>query len=171
MAFVSQAPIRRNSHLVPAALALGLAGLLSPVHLSLFGQSWPLTWLAFAVMALWPRQASPVPSALLLFAGGLWVDWATLGAPGQWALVFALTYAVVRPDQSEPMRGLGTSVWRVVMALLVGVPVFVLSGWFVYGAWPDGLALGRGLLVLLVTLPLIAVLRDVFAGRLTREDH
>lgn len=171
MTFLPTTVVRRNSHLVPAGLALALTGLMSPLHITLAGQSWPLIWLPFAVVALWPRQASALPSAFLLFAGGLWVDVATLGAPGQWPLVFLTTYAVLRPDWSEPGRGLVRGFLRTVQALLVGVPVLLLSGWAVWTGWPDAAMLGRGLAVLLLSLPLIIVLRDLFAGRLSSDDY
>ena len=168
--YAASAPVRRNSHLIPAALALAVAGLLSPLHVSLFNVSWPLVWLPFAVVALWPRQASAVPSAVILFFGGLWVDVATLGALGQWPLIFLVTYAVVRPDMAEPGGGVARSLARVATALLVAVPVLALSGRFVYGVWPDWGVVGRGLFVLIVSLPFIALLRDLFAGRLSRDD-
>lgn len=171
MAVVSNtAPVRRNSHLVPAVLALAVCGLVSPLHVTLFGASWPLIWLPLAVVALWPRQASALPSAVLLLLGGLWVDWATLGAPGQWALVFLVTYAVMRPDQSEPRRGLISAYARAGLALLVAVPVLALVGRGVYGVWPDWLVLGRGVSVMLLALPAIALIRDLLAGRASRYD-
>ena len=170
MAFVNPAPIRRNSHLVPTAVALALAGLFSPVHLTLFDQPWSLVWLPFVILSLWPRQAGPVASCILLFLAGLWVDWATLGATGQWPFVFLVTYAVIRPDQAERVRGLTVAFVRLAKALLVGGPVFVLSGWLVYGAWPDWIALGRGIFVAVVMLPLVAFARDMFAGRLAGDD-
>lgn len=171
MTFVSTTSARRNSHLVPAALALALTGLLSPLHINLLGQTWPLVWLPFAVVALWPRQASAVPSAVLLFIGGLWVDVATLGAPGQWPLVFLATYSILRPDWAEPGRGVLRGILRVIQALAVGVPVLLLSGWAVWGGWPDWAALGRGVAVLWVALPFLIVLRDLLGHRMSRDDY
>lgn len=170
MAYASASLPRRNGHLLPAAVALLLAGMAAPLHIVLGGASWPLIWLPFSIVALWPRQVAALPSAILLLLGGLWVDWTTLGATGQWASVFLITYAVVRPDLAESVRGMVSGLARTGQALLIGLPVLVLTGRVVYGLWPDVMALSRGLLVLLLLLPLIIVIRDLFAGRLSRND-
>ena len=170
MAFVSQAPVRRNSHLIPAGFALVVTGLLCVLHMRFLGVSWPLLWLPFAVVSLWPRQASPVPSAVLIFIGGLWVDWVTLGVPGQWPAVMLVTYAILRPDLGEPVRGVVVAYARFAQALIIGVPVFVLSGRLVYTVWPDPFALLRGIAIVIVLLPLIALVRDLAAGRLSGDD-
>ena len=170
MVYASPPVIRRNSHLVPAGLALFLLGLVAPLHLSLFGASWPLLWLPLAVVGLWPRQASCVPSALMLFVAGLWIDWVTLGAVGQWPLVFVGAYAIMRPDLADAGRGLVRGLSRCAGALLIGLIIFGLSGWFIYGVLPDIALLSRGVLVFAVSLPLLILLRDLIAGYAAQDD-
>ncbi|WP_298911839.1 hypothetical protein [uncultured Algimonas sp.] len=170
MAVFGMSPTTRNDRLIPAVLALLVTGLVSVVDVRLFGESWPLTWLPFAVVALWPRHVSTGASGLLLLAGGLWVDWTSWGAPGQWPLVFLITYALIRPGARGGRRGLLAGIRRFVLALLVGVPVMILTGWMVYESWPDWMALGRGLLVVTVILPIFILVRDGLAGRMSEED-
>jgi len=170
MAYLGISPAQRNGQLVPAAFALIITGLISAVDVRLFDESWPLTWLPFVVVALWPRRVGVWPSGILLLAGGMWVDWTTWGAPGQWPLVFLLTYALVRPDIRNAARGLGPGMTRFMLGLMVGVPVLILTGWVVYESWPDWGSLGRGLVVAILVAPLIVLLRDRLAGRMTRDD-
>ncbi|MGB3456797.1 MAG: hypothetical protein WBG08_01800 [Litorimonas sp.] len=169
MATLGVTPIMHNERLIPAAFALLVTGLISVVDIRLFGESWPLTWLPLVVVALWPRQVAVWPSGLLLLAGGLWVDWTSWGAPGQWPLVFLLTYALIRPDARSPSRGIATGALRFIAALCVGVPVLVLTGWVVYGAWPDWGTLARGVASVLVLLPLLILVRDGVARRMSEE--
>jgi hypothetical protein len=161
MAYLGVSPILRNERLIPAAVTLLIAGLVSAVDIRLFGQSWPLTWIPFAAVALWPRRVGLWASGLLLFVGGLWVDWTTWGAPGQWPLVFLLTYALIRPD---------IRMTRLTLALSVGLPVFILTGWTVYESWPDWGSLGRGVVVAVLLVPFMIFLRDKLAVRMSGDD-
>lgn len=170
MAYLGVAPIQRNERLIPAAFALLLVGLLSVIEVRLFGQSWPLTWMPFAIVALWPRQVGVWPSGLLLLLGGLWLDWTSWGAPGQWPLVFLLTYALIRPDIRGSARGFGAGMTRFALALLVGVPVLILTGWAVYEAWPDWGTLGRGLVMTTCLMPILIYLRDTLANRMSVDS-
>ncbi|MGB6230469.1 MAG: hypothetical protein WBF53_10125 [Litorimonas sp.] len=170
MAYLGIAPAQRNEQLFPAGFALLVTGLVSAVDIRLFGQSWPLTWLPFAVVALWPRNVGALPSALLLFAGGIWVDWTSWGAPGQWPLIFLLTYAIMPSSRSDAMRGLAAGMGRFVGSLFIGVPVLIATGWVVYDTWPDWGALARGLVVAVVILPFAILLRDRLAGRMSGDD-
>lgn len=170
MAYLGTAPIQHNERLIPAAFALLGTGLISVLEIRLFGQSWPLTWLPFAVVALWPRQVGVWPSGLLLLLGGLWIDWTSWGAPGQWPLIFLTTYGIIRPDFRGEARGLGAGMTRFFFALLVGVPVLVLSGWAVYEAWPDWGTLGRGLVMATLLVPVLVYMRDRIARRMSQDD-
>jgi hypothetical protein len=170
MVYVAPRIVRRNGHLVPAAIALFLAGLISPLHIIVFGLSWPLLWVPLAIVGLWPRQASSLPSSLILFVAGLWIDWVTLGAVGQWPLVFVAVYAFTRPDLAEPGRGLVRGLARSASALLIGFVLFALSGWFIYGVWPDAGVVAKGVVVFVLSLPVIILLRDLIAGRTGQDD-
>ncbi|MEM7729215.1 MAG: hypothetical protein AAF311_08055 [Pseudomonadota bacterium] len=170
MATLGVTPIMHNERLYPAAFALLVTGLFSVVDVRLFGESWPLTWLPFAVVALWPRQVSVWPTGLLLLLGGLWVDWTSWGAPGQWPLVFLLTYAVIRPNARSATRGLLAGLSRFAVALLIGVPVFLGTGWIVYGSFPDWAVLARGLVATFLLLPFLILVRDGLAGRMSEDD-
>lgn len=159
----------RNTDLIPAALALILAGLASAIHVNAFGVSWSFLWLPFLLVAIWPRRAGSFPSALLLFFAGIWVDWTTLGALGQWSTVFLVTYLVTRPDRQATERGVLPAYRRFCVALLVGISAYVVTGWLVYGAWPDWFSLMRGVFVAALILPFAALLRDRLARRMSRE--
>lgn len=170
MGYLGVSPVQRNLRLLPAAFALLLTGLISAVDIRLFGQSWPLTWLPFAVVALWPRKVGVIPSSLLLFIGGLWIDWTTLGAPGQWPLVFLLTYAIIRPDIRGSARGYAPGLMRFILALLIGVPVLILTGWAVYDVWPDIRVLLRGVFMAFLVVPIMIYFRDGLADRMSGDD-
>lgn len=170
MAYLGVNPAQRNARLIPAAFALVLMGLICVVDIRLFNQSWPLTWLPFTIVALWPRRVGALQTGLLLLVGGLWVDWTTWGAPGQWPLVFLLTYALIRPDINDAARGLGPGMKRFTLALLIGVPVLIATGWVVYESWPDWAVLGRGILMATLTAPIIILVRDGVAARMSQDD-
>ncbi len=161
MTFINQTPVRRNSHLIPAGFALAVSGLLCVLHLQLFGASWPLLWLPVTVIALWPSRVGPVLSALLLVVAGLWVDFVTLGAPGQWPLVFLVIYSVIRPDRRPAPNSVISGLSRVAVALIIAVLVHSLSGRVVYGVWPDVTSVGRGVLVAMLLTPLVILGRAV----------
>ena len=171
MTFVNQTPVRRNGHLVPAALALAAAGLLCVLHLRLFGSSWPLLWLPVTVVALWPSRVGPVLSAVALVAGGLWVDFATLGAPGQWPLVFLMIYAIIRPDQRPAPDGFVSGLSRVAVALILAVVVIGVTGRVVYGVWPDVTSVGRGVLVAMLLSPLVILGRAAATRAVSGDDN
>lgn len=170
MAYLGTSPALRNEKLIPAALALLIAGLISALDIRFFGSTWPLTWIPFAAVALWPRRVGVWPSSLLLFIGGLWVDWTTWGVPGQWPVVFLLTYALIRPDIREGARGLAAGMTRFILALCVGLPVFILTGWAIYEVWPDWELLGRGVAVAFIVAPLMIFIRDRLAIRMSQDD-
>ena len=170
MAYLGVAPVQHNERLVPTALALLLTGLFSVVEIPLFGQSWPLTWLPFAVVALWPRQVGVWPSGLLLLMGGLWVDWTSWGAPGQWPLVYLLTYALIRPDFRGDARGVAAGMSRFALSLLIGVPIFIATGWAVYESLPDWGTLGRGIVITTLLVPILIYFRDRIAARMSVDD-
>ena len=170
MTFASQTPIRRNSHVIPTAIGLVLAGLLCVLHLRLFGMGWPLLWLPVAVVALWPSRVGPVLSGLVLAVVGLWVDFVTLGAPGQWSFVFLSVYLAIRPDLRLPPDGFATALARVAAALLVAAIVFTLTGRAIYGSWPDLAPMGRGLLTTLLLSPVVIAVRAALARSLSGDD-
>lgn len=163
MAFTTPQSAHRNVDLIPAILSLAVASLVSAVHIDLFGTTWSLLWLPFLIVALWPRRAHPLVTAVILFLAGLWLDWATLGAPGQWALVFLITFAILRPDLEARPRGVLAAYRRFGAALLLGVPVFIVTGWLVYRAWPDWISLVKGVSLAALILPVISFLRDRIA--------
>lgn len=162
--------VQRNSHLIPATVLFLITGLLTVLEVRLFGQSWPLTWLPFAVVALWPRQVAILPSGLLMMVGGLWVDWTTLGAPGQWSLIFLMTYFFMRPGRKEGERGLTAGMARLALALMVGLPLFILTGRLLYGIWPDWSSLGRGVAIVIILTPVLILGRDMLARRMSGDD-
>ena len=170
MTFVSQTPVRRNGHAVPMVLALALAGLLCVLHLRLFGQSWPLMWLPVAVVALWPSRVGPALSGVVLCAAGLWVDFVTLGAPGQWSIAFLAVYVALRPDLRPPPQGFVSALARVAAALLVAAVMVTATGRLVYGSWPDVAALGRGVATAMLLSPLVIAARAGVARSLSGDD-
>lgn len=170
MAYHSNQIIERNSTLIPAGLSLVLTGLASAVHINFIGASWSLIWLPFIIVALWPRRTGIFASACLIFLAGLWVDWTTLGAIGQWPLVYLISYFGTRPDKPSMENGIIPAYRRLGLALIIGVPVYIATGWIVYGVFPDWYALFRGVAFAALILPIVALIRDNLAQRFGRDS-
>ena len=165
MAFTTSTPVNPGKTLLPSTIALIIAVLLSPIHVSALGVSWSLIWLPFLVLALWSRSAPIFPTAIAFFIGGMWVDWVTLGALGQWSFVYLVTILVRFSPRASKESGIGRAYIRFGLCLLVGLPVYALTGWAVYASLPDWLTLCRGLLFVAILVPPVAALRDVVARR------
>jgi hypothetical protein len=58
---------------------------------------------------------------------------------------------------------------RFALALLVGVPSLIFTGWAVYEALPDWGTLGRGLVMTTFLMPILIYLRDKLADRMSAD--
>jgi len=166
-----QAPIRRKLPAVLAGVALLFAGALSIGGVNIFGWQFSFAFVPLVVLAIWPRDANSLLSLALVFAAGLFTDWAT-GTPwGQWALVFSVTWGVLRPElRSSPYAPVSFFfVWIATCGL--AVVLLTLSGWFVFRVFPDFGAFGRQMIFATLLLPVILLLRRGISKRFAERDE
>jgi len=112
-----QAPIRKKTPAIVAAIALFLVGAISIGGFHAFGSRYGFGFLPILVLAIWPRYASPLLSIALVFCAGFFVDWATGGILGQWALIFVVIWGVLRPE----MRSAPYAVFSILFYLISGL--------------------------------------------------
>ncbi|WP_409431846.1 hypothetical protein ACJ3XI_06365 [Litorimonas sp. RW-G-Af-16] len=170
MVYQTTSSTRQSSRIVPATLALIFAALMSFVSLNISGSTIALTWLPLLLITLWPRQVPSVYSIALFLAVGLFVDWGSAGAPGQWAIIYLAVFAVLRPDRRAKPIGFVQAVQYWVVALITGLVLLVVTGWFVYGVLPNTLSLARQVGLVTVLLPIVFALRGGLRYILTDAD-
>lgn len=164
------APTQKVWPALVAGLALLISGALSIAGLNLFGAWVGFGFIPLVVLVIWPRRANRLVSLALVFAAGLFTDWATGGIDGQWALVFVLVWGFLRPElRSSPFAPMTLlSVWLV--ACLVALAALSLSGMFAVRVWPDFAAMGRQMVLASCLLPVFLILRQGLAARLNDRD-
>jgi len=157
------APIRSIWPAVFASLGLLLAGALSVISVSLFGQVASFAFLPLIVLAIWPRRANELASIAFIFLAGLFTDWASGGVPGQWVLVYTLVWMLFRPE----MRDQPYAILRfiVIWILICGFATIILSlsGWVIYRVLPDFSAFAFQFVAASLPLPIILLLRHWLA--------
>jgi len=110
--------------------------ILGIVSFTLFDVTVSLRWLPLIPIALWPRTAPPIPSIIALFLLGVFQDWVGYAVPGQWALVYVLCFAVLRPFQRIKPLDFVQALLLWIISTLIAFSVLTLSGRFIYGVWP-----------------------------------
>jgi len=165
------APIRKKTPAIVAGLALFLAGAIAIGGVNLFGSRVGFGFIPLLVITIWPRNANSLLSLALIFAAGLFTDWATNQILGQWALVLTVTWGVLRPElRSAPYAPVGLFfVWLATCGL--ALILLSISGWFVRGILPDFTTLGRQMILATVLLPIILLLRKVVARRFGEREE
>jgi len=160
-----QAPQRKFLPALLAGLALFLAGALSVAGINLFGVRTGFGFVPLLVLAVWPRHANTLISLALVFFAGLFTDWGTGGIYGQWALAFVLVWGFFRPEhRGSPFAPQGLFfVWLAICGL--AMVVIALSGYFVFGIFPDFAVLGRQMILATICLPAVMLLRRALAVR------
>lgn len=166
----AQAPVRSVKPALFAGLALFLGGALSIVSVNIWGQSISFAFIPLLVIAIWPRRANEIVSVTLVFAAGLFTDWASGGVTGQWALVFLMTWMLLRPELRD--NAYSASQFITAWLAICGLALILLSltGWFAYRILPDFMTFVRQIALVTVLLPLIFGLRHWLA-RLFGSDE
>lgn len=171
MAYLSQASSTKPQRLIPLILALMIASIISFMSVKVSNQSVSLTWLPLLLIAMWPRYISPIWSVVLCLLFGLFVDWGSAGAPGQWALVYLSCYAFLRPEKRGEKLSILRAILNWLVVCFVAFVVFSVTGKIVYGEWPklNYFAEQAGLATLL--LPVAFMLRQSLRYFLTDPDE
>jgi len=81
------------------------------------------------------------------------LDWLVFGIPGQWALIFILSFAAIRPFERIKSITLGQAVFSWIICIGVGLAVFSVSGRLIYDQWPNWVALFRAILSASILFP------------------
>ncbi len=165
-----QAPTRKILPAIIAGLALFIAAGFSIAGLNLFDVRIGFGFLPLVILAIWPRYAHTLVSLILVFFAGIFMDWASGGIDGQWALVFVLVWGFLRPElRGSPFSPISLIlIWLATCGL--ALVVLSLSGYFVFRIWPDLAALGRQMIFATCLLPVFLLLRRVVAKLVTDSD-
>lgn len=166
MSYLSaQTPNRKIWPTIVAGLALLIAVASSIAGLNLFGAWVGFGFIPLVILVIWPRRANRLVSLALVFFAGLFMDWATGGVDGQWALVFVVVWGFLRPElRSAPFSPVTLlSVWFAACGL--ALIILSLTGYFVIRVMPDFAVIGRQILLATCLLPLFLLLRQGLAMR------
>lgn len=170
MYYEMQGPNRRTAPAVVAGLLLFLFGALSIGGISVFNLHFGFDFIPLLIIALWPRRARTFLSVILVFLAGLFTDWGTGGVIGQWALIFTVSWALLRPELS----GTPYSPTRLIFAWLaicvLAVVLISVSGRFVFDVFPDLASLGRQIILVTLLFPIAAFWRHWIADRLGENE-
>lgn len=165
-----QGPVQKTLPAIVAGIALFLAGAISIGGVHALGHYMGFGLVPLIVIAIWPRHANEIVSLVFVFLAGLFTDWATGGVLGQWALVFCAAWGVCRPSlRSSAFAPVGfVLIWLAMCAM--AVLLISLSGWFVFGVFPDFAAMGRQVVLASLCLPLALVIRHWVGSRIGEND-
>lgn len=157
--FTSVLPSRRAGHLRQAVVLVFVLTVLGVINISAFGWNLSLQWLPLVAVALWPRGAYPIYSIIALLILGVFQDWVSFGVPGQWALIYLLTYAFIRPfERIKTLNfGGGLVVWCI--AMTVALVTIAFTGRVIYSDWPNWVVLFRMAGIASLFFPLIWYIR------------
>jgi cell shape-determining protein MreD len=137
---------------------------MSVLSLNVFNTSAGFGFVPLLVILLWPRRANGPISVAGVFIAGLFTDWATGGVLGQWALIYVLGFALLRPEiRNMPFAFLRALLAWFVLAGLAAVLLYA-SGQFVFGVPADVVAILRQILLATAILPFLLIIRNRLAG-------
>ena len=158
-------PTRKIWPAIVAGVALFIAAASSIAGVNLFGARLGFGFIPLVVLVIWPRRANRLVSLTFVFFAGLFMDWATGGVDGQWALIFVFVWGYLRPElRSAPFSPITLlSVW--LAACGVALLLLSLSGYFVVRILPDFAVIGRQILFATCLLPIFLLLRHGLAVR------
>lgn len=158
-------PTRKIWPTLVAGLALFIAAAISISGLNIFGAWVGFGFIPLVVLVIWPRRANRLVSLAIVFSAGLFMDWATGGMDGQWALIFVLIWGYLRPElRSTPFSPMTLlSVWLAACGL--ALIVLSLTGYLVVRILPDFAVIGRQALFASCLLPVFLLLRHGLATR------
>jgi len=152
---------------IPASLSLIVCIFLSVLHVNLPGGSVSLLLLPLLIVSLWPRGVNPVVTIVTFFVMGMFMDWGTNGALGQWAIIYLSVFIGLRPDRRDGrVSFLGAiGLWGV--GLAIGALMIVITGWLVYATLPNFTVLFRQALLISIMMPLAVFIRNIVRLLLT----
>lgn len=142
-----------GGHLRQAVLTTALLSFFGILNFSLFSFDFSLQWLPLLAIALWPKGARPVRSVIAILILGLIHDWLVFGIPGQWALIFLLSFAAIRPFERLKSLTFGQAVYFWALSVGIGIAVFSFSGRMIYDQWPNWLAMFQAILSATILFP------------------
>jgi len=79
-------------------------------------------WIPLIGVYIWPKSAETSSSTVLIFLSGILLDLLSDSPTGMWALVFVLTFLIIRPNKrgtnvSRQLLWSGFVIWSAVVAL------------------------------------------------------
>lgn len=146
------------------------ATMLAFLNVNIGGQSVSLTALPLAFIALWPRNVHPILTIILVLIFGIFLDWGSGGAPGQWALVFLAVFGILRPDRRGGTLSLILAIRNWLIAALIAFIILCVTGWFVYGIWPNLNVLARQFGLITLLFPFLYLFRQLIYRFTTDPD-
>ena len=149
-----------GGHLRQAVLTTAVLSFFGILNFALFGFEFSLQWLPLLAVALWPKGASPIRSVIALLILGLVHDWLVFGIPGQWALIFILSFAAIRPYERIRSLTFGQAVLFWLISVAIGVAVFSISGRMIFDQWPNWNAMFRAILSATILFPLFWIFQQ-----------
>lgn len=163
-------PVKRMRPALIAGVALIIAGAMSISGLNLFNSRFGFEFLPLLVLVIWPRRANTIVSLTFVWLAGLFTDWATGDITGQWALIFVLVWGFLRPElRSDPFTPVKIFLaWLI--ACVVAALILSLTGYFIFGIFPDLAPLGRQAIISTLFLPIVLLLRRSIVVRLKDFD-
>lgn len=156
---------------VPATLGLLLFSVVGFLSLNLGNQTITLTWLPLLIISLWPRRILPSLTIVLFLVFGLFIDWGSVGAPGQWALVYLTCLLVLRPDKRVNPINFSGAIKNWFIAAITAAIVISVTGWIVYGRLPDAYVLAQQAGLVTLFMPIFYLLRFMVRYVLTDPDE
>lgn len=147
-------------HLRQAVLTTAILSFFGILNFALFGFEFSLQWLPLLAVALWPSGASPIRSIIALLILGLIHDWLVFGIPGQWALIFILSFAAIRPYERIRSLTFGQAILFWMISVSIGFAVFSITGRLIYDQWPNWVAMFRAILSATIIFPLFWIFQQ-----------
>ena len=158
-----------SAHFIPASLAFFVSIFISVLHLNLpepIG-SVSLLLLPLLMVALWPSGVNAVVTIVTFLLMGIFMDWGTNGALGQWAFIYLTVFTVLRPDRRENYVNFIGAVGLWVIGALIGVVMLIVTGWLVYGVLPNFPILFKQICLVSLLMPLVVITRNAIRYWLT----
>ncbi len=170
-AFASPSSGNAGGHLWQAFLTTLILSLFGIINFSAFGINVSLQWMPLLAVALWPRTAIPILSVVALLLLGLLQDWLGFGVPGQWAFLYLILFAFIRPfERLKPLHfGQGMSLW--LMTLTVSLIILTVTGRLLYGVWPNWMRIVIPAITATLFFPIFWILRQNLQSWLIHREE
>ena len=155
------------NYFLPATAALFLACVISVLHINLPGGAISFQLLPLLIISLWPRGINSILTIITFFLMGLFMDWGSQGALGQWAVIYLSLFAIMRPDRRDRPLSVFFSIKAWLMGVLIGGCALIVTGWFAYGIGPNFIVLFQQALLVTILIPAILFLRYILVYLMT----